>query len=87
MSGAPAKRLGFTLAEIEELFALSAHQRSTGELREQAAAKIREIDDWNGQTVAEIGWMVLPALQDRSIGSARPRARAHWRTRTGLSSW
>lgn len=40
-----AQRLGFTLAEIEELFALSAHRRGTGELRLRAAAKIREIDE------------------------------------------
>jgi DNA-binding transcriptional MerR regulator len=28
-----AQRLGFTLAEIEELIALSEHRRGTGELR------------------------------------------------------
>lgn len=40
-----AQRLGFSLAEIEELFALAAHRRGTGEIRTRAAAKIREIDD------------------------------------------
>ena len=40
-----AQRLGFTLAEIEELFDLAAHRRGTGEIRARAAAKIREIDD------------------------------------------
>jgi len=40
-----AQRLGFTLAEIEELFELSGHRRGTDELRRRAAAKIREIDD------------------------------------------
>lgn len=39
-----AQRLGFTLAEIQEMFDLSAHRRSTGELRARAAAKIEEID-------------------------------------------
>ncbi len=39
-----AQRLGFTLAEIEELFALSAHRRGTGELHDRAAAKIVEIE-------------------------------------------
>jgi DNA-binding transcriptional MerR regulator len=39
-----AQRLGFTLAEIQEMFDLSAHRRGTGELRARAAAKIDEID-------------------------------------------
>jgi DNA-binding transcriptional MerR regulator len=39
-----AQRLGFTLAEIREMFDLSAHRRGTGELRARAAAKIEEID-------------------------------------------
>jgi DNA-binding transcriptional MerR regulator len=39
-----AQRLGFTLAEIQEMFDLSAHRRTTGELRARAAAKIEEID-------------------------------------------
>ena len=39
-----AQRLGFTLAEIEELFDLSAHRRGTGELRARGAAKVAEID-------------------------------------------
>ena len=40
-----AQRLGFTLAEIQELFDLSAHRRGTGELHERARAKIGEIDE------------------------------------------
>jgi DNA-binding transcriptional MerR regulator len=44
-----AQRLGFTLAEIEELFDLAAHRRGTGEIRQRAAAKIREIDDRIGR--------------------------------------
>ena len=39
-----AQRLGFTLAEIQEMFDLSAHRRSTGELRSRATAKVAEID-------------------------------------------
>ena len=39
-----AQRLGFTLAEIQELFDLSAHKRTTGELRTRARAKVAEID-------------------------------------------
>jgi MerR family mercuric resistance operon transcriptional regulator len=40
-----AQRLGFTLAEIQEMFDLSAHRRTTGELRARATAKVAEIDD------------------------------------------
>jgi DNA-binding transcriptional MerR regulator len=39
-----AQRLGFTLAEIQEMFDLSAHRRSTGELHARAKAKVAEID-------------------------------------------
>ena len=39
-----AQRLGFTLAEIQEMFELSAHRRGTGELHDRAQAKISEID-------------------------------------------
>ena len=39
-----AQRLGFTLAEIEELLDLSEHRRGTGELRRRAQAKVAEID-------------------------------------------
>lgn len=39
-----AQRLGFTLAEIHELFDLSEHRRGTGDLRAMARAKIDEID-------------------------------------------
>ena len=39
-----AQRLGFTLAEIQEMFDLSAHRRSPTELRTRATAKVAEID-------------------------------------------
>ena len=39
-----AQRLGFTLVEIGELFALSGHRRSTEELRKRATNKIAEIE-------------------------------------------
>jgi DNA-binding transcriptional MerR regulator len=39
-----AQRLGFTLAEIQEMFDLSAHRRATGELHARAQAKVVEID-------------------------------------------
>jgi DNA-binding transcriptional MerR regulator len=39
-----AQRLGFTLAEIQEMFDLSAHRRATGELHTRALAKVVEID-------------------------------------------
>jgi DNA-binding transcriptional MerR regulator len=39
-----AQRLGFTLAEIQEMFDLSAHRRATGELQARASAKVAEID-------------------------------------------
>ena len=39
-----AQRLGFTLAEIEELLDLSEHRRGTGELRRRAQVKVAEID-------------------------------------------
>jgi DNA-binding transcriptional MerR regulator len=39
-----AQRLGFTLAEIEELMAVSEHRRGTGELHRRARAKVAEID-------------------------------------------
>lgn len=39
-----AQRLGFTLAEIQEMFDLSAHRRGTPDLHALAAAKVAEID-------------------------------------------
>ena len=39
-----AQRLGFTLAEIDELLAISQHRRGPGELHRRAQAKIAEID-------------------------------------------
>jgi len=38
------QRLGFTLAEIEELLELSEHRRGTHELHQRAQAKVAEID-------------------------------------------
>jgi DNA-binding transcriptional MerR regulator len=38
------QRLGFTLAEIQELLDLSEHRRGTGELHQRAQAKVAEID-------------------------------------------
>jgi DNA-binding transcriptional MerR regulator len=40
-----AQRLGFSLAEIQEMFDLSAHRRATGELHVRATAKVAEIDE------------------------------------------
>jgi DNA-binding transcriptional MerR regulator len=39
-----AQRLGFTLAEIEELITLSEHRQAPGELHQRAKAKVAEID-------------------------------------------
>ena len=39
-----AQRLGFTLAEIQEMFDLSAHRRGTNDLHALAEAKVAEID-------------------------------------------
>ena len=44
-----AQRLGFTLAEIEELIALSEHRRGTGELQRRARRKVAEVDARIGQ--------------------------------------
>jgi DNA-binding transcriptional MerR regulator len=44
-----AQRLGFTLAEIEELIALAEHRRGTGELQLRAQLKIAEVDARIGQ--------------------------------------
>jgi DNA-binding transcriptional MerR regulator len=38
------QRLGFTLAEIEELLDLSEHRRGTDQLHQRAQAKLSEID-------------------------------------------
>jgi DNA-binding transcriptional MerR regulator len=40
-----AQRLGFSLTEIQEMFDLSAHRRTTGELHARAKAKVAEIDE------------------------------------------
>lgn len=75
-----AQRLGFTLAEIQEMFDLSAHRRSTGELRARAAAKVAEIDERIArlQTMrADLGTVIAAecdSLTDCScgLGNAQP---------------
>jgi DNA-binding transcriptional MerR regulator len=73
-----AQRLGFTLAEIEELIALSEHRRGTGELRRRAGAKVVEIEARIGQLqqVREALLAVLAAdcdsMTDCSCGLGGP---------------
>src|SRR4029450_9536166 len=43
------QRLGFTLAEIEELLDLSEHRRGTGELHRRGPAHAAEVDAHVGQ--------------------------------------
>src|SRR5206468_8087565 len=70
------QRLGFTLAEIEELLDLSEHRRSTRELHRRAEAKVAEIDAKIGQLqqVRQVLAAVLDAecdsLTDCSCGLA-----------------
>jgi DNA-binding transcriptional MerR regulator len=74
-----AQRLGFTLAEIQELFDLSAHRRSTDELRARAAAKIAEIDQRIARLQAmraELGTVIAAecdSLTACSCGLASPQ--------------
>jgi DNA-binding transcriptional MerR regulator len=73
-----AQRLGFTLAEIQELFALSEHRRSADELHRRATAKVAEIDARIGQLqlVRQALLAVLAAecdsLTDCSCGQGCP---------------
>jgi len=72
-----AQRLGFTLAEIEELLDLSEHRRGTGELHRRAGAKVAEVDAKIAQLtrVRQALLAVLDAdcdsLTDCSCGLAR----------------
>jgi DNA-binding transcriptional MerR regulator len=73
-----AQRLGFTLAEIEELIDLSEHRRGTGELRQRARLKLAEVDARIGQLqqVREALLTVVAAecdsLTDCSCGTGCP---------------
>ncbi len=73
-----AQRLGFTLAEIAELFDLSAHRRGTGELRARASAKIDEIDARIAQLesmrtgLSEVIAADCDSLTDCSCGLGKP---------------
>ncbi len=74
-----AQRLGFTLAEIEDLFELSAHRRGTGQLRERATDKIAEITQRIAQLEAmraDLAALVTAecdSLTDCSCGLACPQ--------------
>jgi DNA-binding transcriptional MerR regulator len=82
-----AQRLGFTLAEIQEMFDLSAHRRGTGELRARATAKTEEIDGRIAQLRAMRADLVKVAAADCnsltgcSCGLADPLAFADLRAR------
>jgi DNA-binding transcriptional MerR regulator len=84
-----AQRLGFTLAEIEELLALSEHRRGTGELRRRARAKVAEIDARIGQltrmrqALVEVMAADCDSLTDCSCGHGRPPAWAAGAPRPG----
>jgi DNA-binding transcriptional MerR regulator len=73
-----AQRLGFTLAEIQEMFDLSAHRRRTSELRARAAAKIVEIDGRIDQLramragLSDVIAADCDSLTNCSCGLARP---------------
>ena len=73
-----AQRLGFTLAEIQELIALSEHQRGTGELHRRASAKMAEIDVKIGQlqqvreTLQAVVAAECDSLTDCSCGQGCP---------------
>jgi DNA-binding transcriptional MerR regulator len=73
-----AQRLGFTLAEIEELLDLSEHRRGTGELHQRARAKLAEIDARIDQltrmrrALLEVLAADCDSLTDCSCGLGRP---------------
>jgi DNA-binding transcriptional MerR regulator len=73
-----AQRLGFTLAEIEELIALSQHRRGSGELHRRAQAKAAEIDARIGQlqqmrdALLTVVAVECDSLTDCSCGRGRP---------------
>jgi DNA-binding transcriptional MerR regulator len=72
------QRLGFTLAEIEELLTLSEHRRGTGELHRRAQAKVAEIDARIAhltqvrQTLMEVMTADCDSLTDCSCGLGCP---------------
>ena len=72
------QRLGFTLAEIEELLALSEHRRGPEELHQRAAAKVAEIDakiaqlQQMRQTLAAVMATECDSLTDCSCGLGCP---------------
>ena len=72
------QRLGFTLAEIEELLTLSEHRRGTGELHRRAQAKVAEIDaridhlTQVRQTLMAVVAADCDSLTNCSCGLARP---------------
>jgi DNA-binding transcriptional MerR regulator len=73
-----AQRLGFTLAEIEELLDLSEHRRGTGELHRRAHAKVAEIDakidqlTRMRQALLEVVTAECDSLTDCSCGQGCP---------------
>jgi DNA-binding transcriptional MerR regulator len=72
------QRLGFTLAEIEELLELSEHRRGTQELHQRAQAKVAEIDARIGQlqqmrqTLMAVLAAACDSLTDCSCGLGCP---------------
>jgi DNA-binding transcriptional MerR regulator len=72
------QRLGFTLAEIEELLELSEHRRGTQELHQRAQAKVAEIDARIGQlqrmrqTLVAVLTAECASLTDCSCGMGCP---------------
>jgi MerR family transcriptional regulator, mercuric resistance operon regulatory protein len=72
------QRLGFTLAEIQELLELSEHRRGTGELHQRAQAKVAEIDarieqlQQLRQTLVAVLAAECDSLTDCSCGLGRP---------------
>jgi DNA-binding transcriptional MerR regulator len=72
------QRLGFTLAEIEELLELSEHRRGTQELHQRAQAKVAEIDARIGQlqqmrqTLVAVMAAECDSLTDCSCGLGCP---------------
>jgi DNA-binding transcriptional MerR regulator len=72
------QRLGFTLAEIEELLELSGHRRGTHELHQRAQAKVAEIDaridqlQQVRQTLVAVMAAECESLTDCSCGLGSP---------------
>jgi DNA-binding transcriptional MerR regulator len=72
------QRLGFTLAEIEELLSLSEHRRGPEELHQRAEAKVAEIDakiaqlEQMRQTLLAVMAAECDSLTDCSCGLGCP---------------